>query len=381
MENKDKIKILYVITKSNFGGAQRYVYELATGLPKDAYNVVVASGGNGLLKEKLESAGIRTRTIENFERDIHFFKEFRAYKELKKILQGETPDIVHLNSSKAAALGAYAARVCGIKKIVFTVHGWPFFEDRSFLWRGIIWFISWLTVRKSDDVILVSQFDHIHSHMENMRKKFSVIRTAVPSIPFLSRDAARAKLFPESVRTQHEYDTWVISTGEHTRNKNLFYALKAVAQYNSSHEAKIFLTLMSEGEERSALEKFVAKHNLQDSVFFTGYIDGAREYLKAFDIFVLPSLKEGMPYGLLEAGSAGLACIASNVGGIPEIIEDQKNGLLINPKDEDSLVNALHTLTTSPEKTEQYARSLQDKIATQFSLLRMLEKTVELYRK
>jgi uroporphyrinogen-III synthase len=114
--NETKKKILYVITKSNYGGAQRYVYELATGLPKDTFDVVVAFGGNGLLKEKLESAGMRTRTIENFERDIHFFKEFKAYKELKKIIQEEAPDIVHLNSSKAAALGAYAARACGIKK-------------------------------------------------------------------------------------------------------------------------------------------------------------------------------------------------------------------------------------------------------------------------
>lgn len=377
----ERKKILYVITKSNFGGAQRYVYELATELPKDAFEVVVAFGGNGLLKEKLESAGIRTRTIENFERDIHFFKEFHAYAELKKILKEENPDIVHLNSSKAAALGAYASRACGIKKVIFTAHGWPFFEDRSFLWRKVIWFVSWLTVRKSDEVILVSQFDHIHSHMEHMRKKFSVIRTAVPAIPFLSRDEARAKLFPEAVRTLHAHDTWVVSTGEHIPNKNLFYALKAVQKYNESHDSKIFFTLMSNGEERGALENFVVKHNLQDEVIFTGYVDGAREYLKAFDIFILPSRKEGMPYGLLEAGSAGLACIASKVGGIPEIIDDQKNGLLIDPKDEDSLVNALNTLTSSPEKTEQYARSLQDKIATQFSLLRMLEKTVELYKK
>jgi glycosyltransferase involved in cell wall biosynthesis len=217
--------------------------------------------------------------------------------------------------------------------------------------------------------------------MENMRKKFSVIRTAVPTILFLSRDDAQAKLFPEAIVKTHTNDTWVVSTGEHTANKNLFYALKAVEAYNATHDTKLFFTLMSDGEERSAFEKFVAKHNLQDSVFFTGYVDGAREYLKAFDIFVLPSRKEGMPYGLLEAGSAGLACIVSNVGGIPEIIDDQKNGLLINPKDEDSLVTALHTLTASPEKTAQYARSLQDKIATQFSLLRMLEKTVELYTK
>jgi glycosyltransferase involved in cell wall biosynthesis len=377
----ERKKILYVITKSNFGGAQRYVYELATELPRDTFEVVVAFGGNGILKEKLESAGIRTRTVENFERDIHFFKEFNAYKELKKIIEEESPDIVHLNSSKAAALGAYAARACGIKKVIFTAHGWPFFEDRSFLWRKVIWFVSWLTVRKSDDVILVSQYDHIHSHMENMRKKFSVIRTAVSSIPFLSRDNARARLFPEAIRTRHQHDTWVVSTGEHTRNKNLFYALKAVEKYNAAHDTKVFLTLMSDGEERSGLEKFVVKHNMQDSVFFTGYVDGAREQLKAFDIFILPSRKEGMPYGLLEAGSAGLACIASNVGGIPEIIDNQKNGLLIDPKDEDSLVNALHALTSTSEKATRYARSLQDKIATQFSLLRMLEKTVELYKK
>ena len=81
MEN-EKQKILYIITKSNFGGAQRYVYELATRLPRASYDVTVAFGGNGLLKQKLEEAGIQTRSIHSFDRDINIIKELKSIFEL-----------------------------------------------------------------------------------------------------------------------------------------------------------------------------------------------------------------------------------------------------------------------------------------------------------
>lgn len=106
-----KKRILYVITKSNWGGAQRYVYDLATGLPKDHFAISVACGGQGLLKDKLEIAGIKIIPIPYFQRDINITKEFYSFVELIKIFRTEKPDIIHLNSSKAGVIGALAAFV------------------------------------------------------------------------------------------------------------------------------------------------------------------------------------------------------------------------------------------------------------------------------
>src|SRR3989344_3387314 len=135
---KKKGKILYIITKSNWGGAQRYVFDLATRLPKEDFEIAVAHGGNGLLAEKLCTARIRTIKVKKFERNVKLFKDIAVFFELLSLLRRERPDIVHLNSSKAGGIGALSARFTGIKNIIFTSHGLVFDEDRPFPVRGLL---------------------------------------------------------------------------------------------------------------------------------------------------------------------------------------------------------------------------------------------------
>ncbi len=105
-----KKKIIFVITKSNWGGAGRYVFDLATTLTSD-YDVAVALGGTGLLVDKLRKENIRTIPIPSLGRDIHVRADSSAFFELLAIFKKEKPDVVHLNSSKAGGLGALAARM------------------------------------------------------------------------------------------------------------------------------------------------------------------------------------------------------------------------------------------------------------------------------
>jgi len=168
-----KTKILYIITKSNWGGAQRYVFDMATNIAKNGYETIVAFGGDGILKKKLENAGIRTISVLNLERDINIFSELKVFFNLLKILKQELPDIVHLNSSKIGGLGAFSVRIHNIlhnnkilkikksnknkarTKIIFTAHGWVHKEDRNIISKNIIKFLSWLTVLFSHKIITV----------------------------------------------------------------------------------------------------------------------------------------------------------------------------------------------------------------------------------
>src|SRR6185437_2692500 len=111
-------KVLYVITKGNFGGAQRYVFDLATHLPKEKFEAVVVCGVGGSLIEKLRDAHIRTITISSLERNASIFSDIAAFFALWKIIRQEKPDILHLNSSKAGGLGVVAGRLSGIKRIL-----------------------------------------------------------------------------------------------------------------------------------------------------------------------------------------------------------------------------------------------------------------------
>ncbi len=379
MEKRRK-KILYVITKSNFGGAQRNVFELATHLPKDEYDVCVAFGGGGFLKQKLEEAGVCTRTITSFERDIDILKEFRAFFELRSLMREFRPDIVHLHSSKAGGLGALVARMCGVPRIIFTAHGWPFFEDKNVAWKSAVWLLSWFTALLAHTIILVSEYDLKHTRMLFIKRKCVVIRTGIGDVKFHERERARAFLFSEKERARHAHDLFLVTTAELTHNKNLFTAIDAVIEFNETATQKFFYTIIGDGELRNELTKYIAKYNAGDTIKLAGYVDDARSYLIAFDVFFLPSLKEGMPYAILEAGCAGLPVIASNVGGVPEILSDETRGTLVDPRTPKVIVRALAHYADTDTRLH-HGLSLKTHIEHSFRVGDMQKSTYAIYEK
>ncbi len=374
------MKIIYVITKSNFGGAQRYVFELAEGMRTRGQSVALASGPEGRLVDLLKEADIPHFPIHNFQRDINFLKEPLALFELYRLFKKENPDVVHLNSSKASGLGAVAARLAGVPQIVFTAHGWPFLEPRSFLWRLAAYIGSYLTALLSHKVILVSENDLRHTNMPGTKNKLIVIHTAVPEIDFKTRNEARQELFDAETVNRHQGDVWLITNAELNHNKNQLTAIKAVAEYNQSNSPKIFYSLMSDGQDKEMLEKFIREQNLENEVSLLGYVNDGRVYLKAFDIFILPSLKEGLPYALLEAGSAGLPAIAAKVGGIPEVIENEKTGLLVDPKNSANIKDSLQTLIQNESLRNSIALNLKNKVAAEYTLAKMIKETDSIYK-
>lgn len=378
-DRADRKKVLFLITKSNFGGAQRYVYDLATGLPTDQYEVVVAFGGSGTLAERLSAAGIRTITVDSFQRDISLSKEFRAIAELWRLFRTEQPDIVHCNSSKAVALGVPIGRLAGVPRIVSTIHGWPYLEDRGWLWKRLAWLGSWIPSMLSHAVILVSEHDQT-KRPPFLGRKTSVIHTAIKDTPIMQRDDARDALFPAAVQDAHRTDVWLATTAELTSNKNIETAIDAVCECNRSSRQQIFYAVIGDGELRHDLATYIRERGATSFVTLLGHVPNARAYLHAFDLFLLPSRKEGLPYALLEAGAAGLPVIASRVGGIPEVVTDGESGLLIDPYDPDTIVRAIKTLTAEPVLREQFRERLQARITNEFSLDHMIAATCSVYR-
>ncbi len=374
-------KILYIITKSNFGGAQKYVYELATEMKKLGYEVAVACGGKGELVNKLHLANIHTYEVTGLERDISIFKEIKSLFSLIKIIRQYQPDIVHLNSAKAGGLGAFTSRLLRVPKIIFTAHGWSFLEPKSRLWKTLAWLGSYLTSLLAHKVITVSQYDFAHMKMLGVKNKATVIHTAMAEYYLLPREEAREKLIGENKTEQHRSNLWLVTIAELNPNKNHTTAINAVAEYNSNHTNKIFYTIIGSGELQNTLKEQVNLKGLNDYVLFLDYVENAKQYLLAFDIFLLPSKKEGLPYALLEAGLAQLPCIASRVGGIPEVITDNESGLLINPDNHMTIVNALDSLINNPDQRFFYSENLKQDIQTKFNLTDMIQDTDRHYKK
>ena len=149
-------KILYVITKASWGGATRYVSDLAIAAKKKGHDVTVAYGSPGALSGRMRDVGIRTIAIESLSRDIKVGKDILVLRELVRLFNREQPDIVHLNSAKAGGLGAFAARIAGVPRIVFTAHGWAFNEDRPQWQKMLIRLLSGITVTLAHPTLRVS---------------------------------------------------------------------------------------------------------------------------------------------------------------------------------------------------------------------------------
>ncbi len=367
-------KVLFVITKGNFGGAQKYVFDLAISMPKDKFEVVVALGEGGKLKEKLEGANIRTIQIDTLKRDINIKNEFSSFLRLYKIIKEEQPDVLHLNSPKAGGLGGVAGRLCIVKKIIFTAHGFAFNENRPFWQKFIIKKLSWFTILLSHKTIAVSE--QVKKDMKNwpfISQKMILIHNGTEKIEYQTKTEARKFLFHDAPKGV----VWIGTISELHHIKGLSYAIRALRSV--LHQHKVIFVVMGEGEERNKLEELIKNEGLENNVKLLGFVENAPKYLKAFDIFTLTSLSEALPLALLEAGSAELPVVGTNVGGIPEIISDGKSGIVIQPKDIINLTKALNFLIENKKERETLAKNLREQVENNFSKEQMVKKTIEVY--
>lgn len=384
--------MLYVITKSNWGGAQRYVFDLATNLPRDRFEVAVITGGQGLLVEKFIQSRIQVIELPVLQKGSGFgsvffsFRNFQAFFKLITVFSKEKPDIIHLNSSKIGGIGAAAAFVYKIINYklsiitVFTAHGWPFLEPRPYWQRGFIFFFSWLGSILQDVIITINTHDFEVGKKFIPRRKLHLIFNGLGAFKLLAREQARGFL---SKFTQKEIspDSMVIgAVSEYNANKGIEYLLDAVHQARQALPQVSWIVLViGEGEAKEKLERRIKSLGLGDSVKLTGFIPEVRQYLKGLDLLVLPSLKEGLPYVVMEAMYAGVPVVATKVGGLPDLVTDGKDGRLVLPGNAAALAKTFIKFVTDPEQSKIMAQKAAPKIQENFLLENMIQHTLNLY--
>ncbi|MEK7642525.1 MAG: glycosyltransferase [Patescibacteria group bacterium] len=369
----NKKKVLFLITKGNFGGAQRYVYDLATHLPQDQFEVAVAYGEGNLLKEKLEEANIRTIKIEDLIREVKFLDEFRVCKNLIEIIRKEKPNIINLNSSKIGAIGAVASIYVKLTsknynlKTIFTSHGWGFYEKHRPMFMRVFFYLShWITVLLCDQTIAVSQKtkDDL-AWLPFMRNKITVVHNGIEKFDLLpKKESDKIVLF---------------SIAELHKNKGLDTALKSIALLPKGIQEKITYSIAGSGEEKENLENLAKELGISKMINFLGFVDNAKQLLSGADIFLFPSRTENLPYAILEAGLAGLPIISTSVGGIPEIIKDMESGILVHKNNPKEIAEALLYVLDNKNKREKMGLKIKKVVTSNFSLKKMLRETMEVY--
>lgn len=391
-------KILYIITKSAWGGATKYTYDLASAMPQNGFETHVAAGlpteqaGLSLPREKnlfseLQNSNAHCHTIKNFQKSVNPLKDLFALWEIISLIRAIKPDIIHVSSSKAGGLAGLASFILKALrpkiynlKTIFTAHGWAYHENRAKWQRETIKWLSRATAFFYDTVITVSEFDRQSAVQNKIGRsgKFITVHNGIDpdSLAFFPKNEARSALMPSA----EQKSLWIGTVGEFTANKGHKFLIEAAQILCPKYPELRFVIIGHRGEEKSNILRQIIEDGLSKRVRIIDSPPDAAKYLKALDIFVLPSLKEGLPYVLLEAGLAELASIATDVGGNREIITDGKDGLLVKTADAHELARAIERVLTNENLKNALAQSLRQKILNGYSLQKMINETLAIYR-
>lgn len=373
--------ILYIITKSNFGGAQKYVFDLALAAKKQGYNVAVACGNTGesgappgLLVEKLTTENIPTHIIKSFQRDMSLMKDIQASLEILRLLLRIKPDTLHLTSSKAGAIGVWVGRLVRVKNIIFTSHGLTMDETWRPWWQQkLILAATWLTLIGAHHSIMInSETTKRTQKMPGLKNKIHLIYNGISAFSMHTKEASLQQL-----QLALPAETQIIGgIGELHPNKQWDSLIRLLPALPSH----IHLVIIGpDGGARTSLMQLIASLELESRVHLTGHQKNAKEYLALFDVFILPSAKEGLPFVLLEAALAQVPIIASDLPGNRDIIDSGENGILIDPRSTECVM-AITMLLRDQSLRTQYATALHEKITTTFAPEKMYQETFALYR-
>lgn len=369
-----KEKILFIITQSEIGGAQRYVALAGNWLKKNGYDVLVATGG------KQAIGNLETINLKHLKRSPNPLSALLVIREIYQLIKKEKPDTLFLCSTMAGVLGSIAGslakmfHVSGSKlHVLYRIGGWAFNDPRPFWQKKLIIFFERFASRYKDKIIVNSQYD-FQTALDNKitkEEKLVKIYNGINSdeINFLSREAAREKLDLANGRIV------VGAIANFYKTKGLACLIEATHLLCSMFQAPSFkLVIIGDGKERPILERLIEKHNLKDKVILAGRIKNAAIYLKAFDLLVLPSLKEGFPWVILEAMAANIPIVATKVGAIPEVLENEKSALLVAPNNPAELAKKIQDLLENPGKAKILAENAQAQLS-HFTCEAMMQQT------
>jgi glycosyltransferase involved in cell wall biosynthesis len=357
-------RLLLVITLAEPGGAQTYVSSLLPAVAEQ-FDVTVAAHGPGPVREAARAAGVRFVALEHVRRAINPFQDLLGLVELIRLIRREQPDILHASSSKAGVLGRLAAWIAGVPIRIFTVHGWAFaayggLTGRLYLWADRI--VRPLTTL----VICVSTRE---------RELGIRARACVPGRSVVVHNAVDVRAFRRAAgRGEPPH---VIAVGRFAYPKDYGTLVQALAAVESDYRA----TLVGEGPARPTVLSDVRDRGLSARIELVGNREDVPELLADADLFVLSSRSEGLPVSVLEAMAAGLPVVATDVGGVSELVLDGETGLLVPPADATALAEAVEGLLRDRELRRRFGVSARSRVEQDFDVTSFREAHLVLYRR
>lgn len=359
------MRILYVIDSMTKDGAESQLLKTLERLKSDEYEVYV-------ILSRTEGERIRELTALPCVRDVTILKsEGKKRKILENacalggVIKAIQPDLVH-------SWLWYSNFLCGLSHRLRLSHRIPLIvSQRGDYHARYSKFRLWITekiIYNSADILLTNS-EQIRRHLQDIYPKKTIY--SIPNFLELPTE--------EWTPTQRDsIEKRIVCVGRFAPEKGHRYLIEALNRLDCK-DLSWQCVFLGDGELQSELSDFTENLNLSDKITFPGFCDDVYPVLLQSDLFVLPSLHEGSPNALIEAMGLGLPCIASDVGGIKDLIENGKNGILVPPKDSISLANALQQLITDSNFSQGLGRNARKTIQEKFNNTESIRKLEDIY--
>jgi glycosyltransferase involved in cell wall biosynthesis len=387
-----KKRVLFIVTQAEMGGAQRFILSLAESLDKERYEIKVASGAGfsaknaGIIEpdytllDKLSAAGIKIVKLAKLQRSPNIFRDFESALEIKELIEDFEPDVLFLNSSKAGFIGSFTTKFLIDRKIkvIYRIGGWSFNDPGSSFKKWVWGRLEKLSARWKDIIIVNNSKDLELANKLGIKPKEKLVLIYNGIDPykteFMPRQEAKLRLFEIVAKKSgriFQVEKIIGTVANFYQTKGLEYLIDSAEKFKDNPNIVFFI--IGDGEQKQKLIDLIEKKGLQKKIYLLGQLSEAHKYIPAFDVFILSSLKEGFPWSLLEAMTAKVPVIATEVGAVPEMIEDGQSGFIIDPGNSEQLAQKISELLKSDYFQKEFPIRAHQNVIFRFELDKMVK--------
>jgi glycosyltransferase involved in cell wall biosynthesis len=370
-------KIVHLITRLELGGAQQNTLYCVEHHDRERFSIGLWAGEGGILDARARSMhDADVRMLPWLVHPIDPARDAIAVTRLAMMLRGV--DLVHTHSSKAGILGRAAARLAGVAGIVHTVHGWSFNDVQPAVSRRLYVEAERAAARVTDRLVCVARFDRDRGLAAGIGhpSQYRIVRSGIDPSLYVAPAGARERL--RETLGAGPGDVVVGAIANFKPQKGPLDFVEA-ARRALSRDPRLRFFIAGDGELRPAAERAIAEAGLGDAIRLLGWRDDVPELFAAMDIFVLTSLFEGLPRVVLQAMAASVPVVATDTGGVAEVVIDGETGRLVPRGDPAAAAKTILALAEHPEARRRFADAARSRLGGEFDIRCMVRELEDLY--
>jgi glycosyltransferase involved in cell wall biosynthesis len=378
----DKIKVLHAITRLDRGGSSENTLLSAIGLVEKGYEVDILFGRTEDVEVSLLSraskCGVGFIEEEDLVRNIHPLKDISAFWDIYRFMRDNKYDIVHAHSSKAGILCRLASKMAGTKKIVYTPHGHVFYGYFGHALTRCVILAERMAARFTDRIVGLTraECDEWLRFGIGTTGQYAVIPSGL-DFSAMQTGKHSGRDFKQEMGISSA-STVIGSVGRFVEIKGYEYLIKAASELVKERDDLHFM-IAGDGPLKNKYKEMIVSHGLEKKFHIVGWQENIYEIIRSMDIFVLPSLNEGMGRVLIQAMLLGVPVVATNVGGVPSVIAGGA-GVSVQPASSGAIARAVREILEDPVRLARMIEKARERVIIGYSSRAMVEKLDRLYR-